>query len=284
MKNQSVSLLAIILSASGFLFSCGSKMSKNAEAETLRFDSISIEASEHLFADPARPACDLKVLLTYVSEARSDTVKQEVNDFLLSFALGSEYVGMEPKEAVNHYRDAYIHEYKNDLEPMLLEDEKGASQREIGAWYNYQRSVDSRVLLNKGELLVYSNEWTDYSGGAHGMYSQTFLNLDLRQMRPIRLDDVFVGEYTDPLTDLLWEQLMKDQKAESREALRDMGYSSTGELAPTENFYLGKNDITFYYNVYEITPYAMGPVVIRLPYQTVSHMLGSHTAIADARR
>ncbi len=283
MKKQSVTLLAIILSVGGFLFPCGNKMNKNAAAETLRLDSVSIEASEHLFGDAARPACDLKIRLTYVSKAASDTLQKEINDFFLALSFGNEYIGMEPQEAIERYRDAYIHEYKHDLEPILLKDEEGGNEREIGAWYNYNQSIHSRVLLNKGELLVYSNEWNDYTGGAHPMYFRSFLNLDLKEMRPLRLDDIFIGEYTEPLTDLLWEQLMKDQKADSREALLEEGYASTGELTPTENFYLGKDKITFYYNVYELAPYYMGPIQISLPYSAVSHMLGSHTAIRDAR-
>lgn len=49
-------------------------------------------------------------------------------------------------------------------------------------------------------------------------------------------------------------------KPKTRAELEDMGYGSTGEIAPTENFYLDKDGVTFYYNVYDITPYAMGPV------------------------
>ena len=40
MKKQYVSLLAIILATSGFLFSCGDKMNKNTGA--LEFDSIQV--------------------------------------------------------------------------------------------------------------------------------------------------------------------------------------------------------------------------------------------------
>ena len=68
----------------------------------------------------------------------------------------------------------------------------------------------------------------------------TFLNMDLTLMRPLRLDDIFVGDYKDALTDLIWNQLMADNKVNTHEALEDMGYASTGDIAPTENFYLSK--------------------------------------------
>jgi hypothetical protein len=76
---------------------------------------------------------------------------------------------------------------------------------------------------------------------------------------------------------------MQEQKVNSREELENLGYGSTGEVAPTENFYLTKEGITFYYNVYDITPYAMGPVEIHLPYPVVAHLLGSSPVVKELR-
>ncbi|MDR0961407.1 MAG: RsiV family protein, partial [Mediterranea sp.] len=44
-------------------------------------------------------------------------------------------------------------------------------------------------------------------------------------------------------------------------------------LEPTENFFLGEKGITFYYNIYDITPYVMGPVQITLSYDAVRPLL-----------
>ena len=46
MKKQYVSLLAVILSVSGFLFSCHDKMNKNTGA--LQFDSIQVNETAFL--------------------------------------------------------------------------------------------------------------------------------------------------------------------------------------------------------------------------------------------
>ena len=103
-------------------------------------------------------------------------------------------------------------------------------------------------------------------------------------LAPIRLDDLFAGDYKEQLTDLLWNQLMADNKVATRQELEDMGYVTTGDLTPTENFYLGKDGITFYYNVYDIAPYVMGPVKITLPYEMMQHLLSDETmALNDVR-
>ena len=46
---------------------------------------------------------------------------------------------------------------------------------------------------------------------------------------------------------------------------------------------MDKDGITFYYNVYDITPYAMGPVEIKIPYEMMEHMLGSNPIIGEMK-
>ena len=77
---------------------------------------------------------------------------------------------------------------------------------------------------------------------------------------------------------------MADNEAKTRAELEDMGYGSTGEIAPTENFYLDKDGVTFYYNVYDIAPYVMGPVKITLPYEMMQHLLGDGTMVLNEVR
>ena len=76
---------------------------------------------------------------------------------------------------------------------------------------------------------------------------------------------------------------MADNKVATRQELEDMGYA-TGDLTPTENFYLSKEGITFYYNVYDIAPYVMGPVKITLPYEMMQHLLGDGTMVLNEVR
>ncbi len=282
MKKQYVSLLAIMVAVSVLLFSCGDKMNKNTG--TLEFDSIQVNETAHLFSDTARAACNLVIDFTYPVKASDELLKDTLNKYFISACFGEKYIGENPKEVVKQYTEAYIREYRRDLEPMYLEDEKDKKdESSIGAWYSYYKGIESHVQLYEKNLLVYRIDYNEYTGGAHGIYMTTFLNMDLGLMRPLRLDDVFVGEYQEPLTDLIWNQLMADNEAKTRAELEDMGYGSTGEIAPTENFYLDKDGVTFYYNVYDITPYAMGPVTVSIPFQMLEHMLGSNPVVGELK-
>ena len=73
MKKQTVSLLVLLLAASGFFFSCGNTMNKNAGA--LEFDSIQVNETAHLFGDTAKPACNLIINLAYASQSSDEKMK-----------------------------------------------------------------------------------------------------------------------------------------------------------------------------------------------------------------
>ena len=206
----------------------------------------------------------------------------------VSFSVSSENAEEENSLTIvkveKQNTENYISEYRRDLEPMYAEDEKDKEdESSIGAWYSYYKGIESHVQLYDKDLLVYRIDYNEYTGGAHGIYMATFLNMDLTLMRPLRLDDIFVGDYKDALTDLIWNQLMADNKVNTHEALEDMGYASTGDIAPTENFYLSKEGITFYYNVYDITPYSMGPVKVTIPFSMMEHLLGSNPILGELK-
>lgn len=277
MRKQNASMLALLLTASVFFTSCHNTASKRAEG-ALGFDSLQIERTVHLFGDTAKPTCNLSVSLAYASTPTDSTaLRDSLNAYLLSVCLGGVYAGMEPKEAVGQYVEKYISEYR-ELEPLYEQDLKDNAES-AGAWYSYYRHVAGHVQLCTPEVLVYRVDYEEYTGGAHGNYLTTFLNLDLKTLCPLRLDDIFAPEYQEPLTTLLWEQLAENIGVSTRQEAEDLGYGSTGELTPTENFCLGHEGITFHYNIYEIAPYVMGATEITLPWQRISHLLGDRSDI-----
>lgn len=281
MKKQYAGLLVVVIAVSGFLFSCGGK---NKEAKALEFDSIQVNETGHLFGDTAKPGCNLVIKFVYPTKANDDMLKDSLNAYFISACFGDKYIGQQPTEVVKQYKENYITEYRQDLESMYAEDQKSKkTEKSIEDWYSYYKTIEGSVQYYDNNLLVYRINYNEYTGGAHGIYTATFLNMDLGVMRPLHLQDIFADNYTEPLTVLLWKQLMEQQKVTSREELEELGYGSTGEVAPTENFYLTKEGITFYYNVYDITPYTMGPVEIHLPYPMIAHLLGSNPVVKELR-
>ena len=183
MKKQTVSLLVLLLAASGFFFSCGNTVNKNAYA--LEFDSIQVNETVHLFGDTAKPACNLILNFAYASQSSDVRLKDSLNAFFLSACFGDKYMAMTPEEAVKKYTEKYVSDYRNDLEPMYKKDEEDKQdEQSIGAWYSYYKGIESHVQLCNTLILTYRIDYNEYTGGAHGIYMSTFLNLDPKPHPP----------------------------------------------------------------------------------------------------
>ncbi|KAA6330652.1 hypothetical protein EZS27_020663 [termite gut metagenome] len=276
MKKRYVTLFIAIFAATGFFCSCNEKAAKQG---ALEFDNIRLAFTEHLFGDTLAPACNLTIDYAYPVKSSQKELLDSINKLFVAECFDMEYTEQKSaKDVVRQYAKAYTNNYRNEVEQTYLENKKYDEDEDttvtIDEWYSYTQTIKSNVQYYKGNLLVYRIDKEEYTGGAHGIYVSYFLNINLTQMRPLYLKDICkINDYKELLTDLLWNQLMADNHVATREELEEMGYGVTGDLTPSENFYLGEDGITFYYNVYEFTPYAMGPVEIRLPYETVKHII-----------
>lgn len=281
MKKQIVNLLIFLLTAGIFFISCGNIT--NQDKNKLGIDSIQINETVHLFNDTLKPACNLVINFAYVNNSSTPQLKDSLNTFFQSACFGEKYMNLSPQEAVEQYKNKYVSDYRTDLEPMYKQDEQ-EDRESTYAWYSYYKNIESHIQLCNKRLLTYRIFYHEYTGGAHGNYMSTFLNIDLKTLIPIHLADLFVEDYKEALTELLWQQLMEDNKVSTRQEVEDLGYGSTGELEPTENFYLTPQGITFYYNIYEIAPYVMGPTSITLPYERIQHLLNDENEFLNELR
>ena len=60
------------------------------------------------------------------------------------------------------------------------DEEDKQDEQSIGAWYSYYKGIESHVQLCNTLMLTYRIDYNEYTGGAHGIYMSTFLNLDLK--------------------------------------------------------------------------------------------------------
>lgn len=261
-------VLACLLNAS-----CGSHSSDGIGIETAE---ISINQATHLFQDEKKPAANVEILFTYITDNKDERMRDSLNHILVEKTFGEKYRQIPAEEAPAKYAADYAETYRHDLESAYLEDEQTADSDVVSSWYSYEESIQSAVeRYQKNTLLVYRVNQYAYTGGVHGMHGTYYTNIDLHTLRVIKLSDLFKASYEEPLTKLICEQLMKDVKVESLEELEEQGFGPLEEITPTENFVIYADAIEFLYNVYEIAPYAYGAVSVILPYETLKPLLNT---------
>jgi len=126
----------------------------------------------------------------------------------------------------------------------------------------YVTSVSDAVVVDT--VLVYSISFSEYTGGAHGMYGQRVRNYSLRGGYALELCDLFDDVQLQGLKTLVREKLYEQFGVSSDEGLAEQGFFPE-YIDTTDNFAVTDDGgLVFYYNPYDIGCYALGSVEVRI--------------------
>jgi hypothetical protein len=135
----------------------------------------------------------------------------------------------------------------------------------VSGWY-YSARVNVDVLVDT--LISLSVEEEYYTGGAHGGHGTYFINLSPGTGDAYTLDRFLKEGYQEPLR-LLGEQVFRDVRSIPDSAsLVENSFEFPGDrFQLNQNYGFMKEGIAFFYNSYEIAPYAAGPTEVLIPYE-----------------
>lgn len=135
-----------------------------------------------------------------------------------------------------------------------------------GGAYEISAEADASVV---DSLLCYVITRAGYTGGAHGMYGTECYTYSLNDGFELSLADLFDESELQRLDELIHEKIASQYNAPTDEALTEAGFFPE-YIAPTENFLLRPDGITFYYNPYDIGCYALGAVEVNVSWDELN--------------
>ena len=123
-------------------------------------------------------------------------------------------------------------------------------------------NVDVEYLGQRENIATFTMGYHHYSGGARGMYSTQFVNVDLDKKAVIQLDDVFTKAQQNKVKALLWEIYQNESRGDNGE--RQEPFTAKADFYLSDNFYFSQDGIAFVYPPYALGPYAAGEKELRL--------------------
>jgi len=171
--------------------------------------------------------------------------------------------GSDPSILLNESRDLYFRNYKTSNEEIYQE---GAES------FNWEKIQQIRVLHNEHDILSLESYKYGFTGGAHGLSISKFRVIDLKDGHQITLDEIFREDYRNDLRDIINAAARVKYKLERNQSLADAGFNSD-YIDAGPNFYITKDGIGFYYNQYEVAPFALGPIDIFINYKEFMRIL-----------
>ncbi|MCF3109890.1 DUF3298 and DUF4163 domain-containing protein [Niabella sp. CC-SYL272] len=155
---------------------------------------------------------------------------------------------------------SFIENFRDDIDTMKASDNEEEAPFSM---MHYDQQISSNLIYNNHGYAVLSVGNYAYTGGAHGMYGQTMLCLDMQQQKALALSDVLKVD-SATLQPILERQLRARYKIAPDKPLTDILFDE--RLALTDNFYFTTKGIGFIYQPYEVAAYAVGVVDVWVPY------------------
>ncbi|MBQ0735821.1 RsiV family protein [Aquimarina celericrescens] len=194
-------------------------------------------------------------LLKIVEETPvSKNINQEIERMACSVLnIGENETMGTLREEVNQFNVSYqeIHEKFGDEIPQ------------------YEANINCELGFACKSLISLALDSYIFTGGAHGYGSLSFLNIDTKTGKRIANKDLFKN-YTE------FENYAERVFRSTYEILENESINSTGFFFENDTFTLPENigftdtEVILYYNPYEISSYAEGPVEIKIKKEDVA--------------
>lgn len=272
------SMIALFLL--GILASGCNTGTRETTQNEITFDSIQTEKIYHLLDNPDNPNCNLQINFTYPTKFADKDILKKIQEQFISSYFGDSYAQLTPQEAADKYTEDYLNAYK-ELEIDFKEEVKRSDNTPVGAWYSYYEMSSNDIVFNENDIMSYTVNFENYTGGAHGAHTYTNHVINVKTGQPITEEDIFIDNFQDSLAQILVDRIAEQNNVEEAKELENIGFFSIEEIFPNGNFLIDETGITYFFNEYEIAAYVVGVIKVHLTFEEIKYLLKKESPISS---
>ncbi len=143
---------------------------------------------------------------------------------------------------------------------------------DAAAFKDWFYKLEISVPRNNKQILTLAGMSDEYTGGAHGMHTEWFTNIDRATGKTLQLPDVVVNLHA--LAQLNEQYFKKEKGITAEQPIKDAGLLIEGDTLPLPgNFTFTATGLWLQYNLYEVMSYADGMIGYNIPYSELNAIL-----------
>lgn len=210
--------------------------------------------------------------VSYLTGGLPQEVIDRVNGAIIRdhILFTDEITTSDVREACKDWEETSINGYLGDAGEML--DEFDAEDSFMFAWDSKLRGYFLPYQKQR-KLLTYCCESSEYMGGAHGLYAESYTVFDTRTGEVVTEEDLFGPGYDEEALKELMEDALLGNSDYQDEEDWDPADAFFGAPYPNGNFSVDADGITWYFNPYDIAPYALGVIAVPLSWKQLAPFL-----------
>jgi hypothetical protein len=210
-----------------------------------------LKGSQPLVKKPGSPKGTIEMALLTPAESSNPLISDSLKKIILGKFAKRDVTVMNPEANLTAMKKAFDEKYISSNEELYANKVGGAN-------LNWESLEFMHVLFNENHFLTFYVISYAFTGGAHGLETQEFYSIDLNSGKVLTLTDIFNDGYEKDLGNLITGKLKELYSLRQNQLLTEAGFF-TDDVKPIDNFYVTGDGIGFFYNHYEIAPYANSP-------------------------
>lgn len=237
----------------------------NHHSREISFQRFEYEENPRAISDTAEGSY-IKLDMTLPLITDKDPAMKSIYDSLLSVYLQEMPIPSNPDSALI---------LCGKLFNYFWSDSYSDWQGELPATSQWELTVHIDTLFVTDGIIAYYDSAFYYTGGAHGNPENRYYLFDRETGARLSANEVFdmTPENKQAIEDLLREVYRAQGCSE------ELGYWSEDNVYIPNNFFVDKDGMSFYYNVYEIACYANGESVFTLTKEQLKPYMKRGTAL-----
>ena len=239
---------------------CGFTACSTRELQT---DEIK-ESFTAAFSNERADSLQIDITLEWPIKGLTSSALQNIQQELGTAILGKATTESNIRTLINEFLSGQKKEYRQSIHEELSFCALENCDYGIYSWY---KMLEGNFLEPYENMQSYLLVTYEYTGGAHGIDSETGFTFDLTSGNRISEEDLFINGYKPILSELLTQKLPQTVEQDIYEIL----FITT--IEPNENFYVTPEGITYVYERYEIAPYVCGIIEVTIPWNELNYIL-----------
>jgi hypothetical protein len=231
-----------------------------------------LKASTPLVKKPGSPKAHIQLGMLLPGESANPLISDSLIHLMLEKFTGKQVRITQPDKLLDGMKNIYFENYLSINEGLFTES--------MASIFNWQSLKFSHIIMNGSHILSFYIEHYAFTGGAHGIQTRQFTVVNQWTGKETRLKDIFKEHSETQLGDIITEEIHVMNNIPTTQSLKDAGFFVDSVL-PTDNFYITNTGIGFYYNQYDIAPYASGAIDVFVPFGDLKDLLSKGGLIKE---
>ncbi|MBN1633391.1 MAG: DUF3298 domain-containing protein [Ignavibacteria bacterium] len=261
----------LIIAVTFSIFSCkpdtdksGSNISESTSE--LKFEEKTL-LKTYRNCDPQNENCTyIQIKYSLISQGQhQEIINSTITDNIIS--VGDPGKKSAEKLTIEEVADKFINEYENFL--------NNNKDYDLG----WMTEIQGKPEFSNTKIICYSISNVYFLGGAHPNSNLTYLNFERKNGKLIYIPDIFSPGFEDKLNAAINSEFRKSKNLTPEDNLIDKAGLFHNEISYNNNFAVLREGIRFYYNPYEIAPYAAGTFEVTVPYELIEDIIPDDSPI-----